>query len=317
MEDRFLCFAYRYRYENNEYSAISLFTKPAFAANKFRFSVKNYNNEGMQNRFNAVNVSFSTGSKNVKEVDLLFKDTANNNIYVIERFNKLENGWADDSVHTFQFNNSKIYSVLGSDELLRLYDNVPKKAQALTLMGNRLIYGNYTDGYDITNENGQTIALNYTTNLINKNVDFVTLPDATISNGTNYTIDPNTTVTAENAVAEFDLSEINTQLKTGSVLNFSLLIEHASLSGTTTTDCYVDNNQFSNGTLTLDFNVTLNADYNSVYDLAQSDDFRNAIGTELGVNFQPIATANEGGSLTDKFNNDLAIPSTTCTFTKP
>ena len=316
MEDRFLCFAYRYRYENNEYSAISLFTKPAFAANKFRFSIKNYNNEGMQNRFNAVNVSFSTGSKNVKEVDLLFKDTANNNIYVIERFNKLENGWADDSVHTFQFNNSKIYSVLGSDELLRLYDNVPKKAQALTLMGNRLIYGNYTDGYDITNENGQTIALNYTTNLINKNVDFVTLPDATISNGTNYTIDPNTTVTAENAVAEFNLSEINTQLKTGSVLNFSLLIEHASLSGTTTTDCYDDNNQFSNGTLTIDFNVTLNADYNSVYDLAQSDDFRNAIGTELGVNFQPIATASEGGSLTDKFNNDLAIPSTTCTFTK-
>jgi len=47
IENRFLCFAYRYRYQNNEYSAISLFTKPAFAAGNFRFSVKNYNNEGI------------------------------------------------------------------------------------------------------------------------------------------------------------------------------------------------------------------------------------------------------------------------------
>ena len=35
------------------------------------------------------------------------------------------------------------FILLGSDELLRL-DNVPK-ARALTIMGNRLIYGNYTD----------------------------------------------------------------------------------------------------------------------------------------------------------------------------
>ncbi len=316
IENRFLCFAYRYRYQNNEYSAISLFSKPAFATGQFRFSVKNYNNEGMQNRFNAVNISFSTGSSRVKEVDLLFKDTSTNNIYVIERFDKEENGWASDSIHTFQFNNSKIYSVLGSDELLRLYDNVPTKAQALTIMGNRLIYGNYVDGFNITNENGQEIALNYSTKLINRNVDFIDLPDATISNGVNYTIDPTTTVTATNAVAEFDLSDINTQLKNNSVLNFSITAEHSQLSGTTTESCYQDNVNFSNGVVTFDFSVTLTADYSSVYDFSQSSDFRNAIGTEEGVNFQPIATASDGGSLTDSFNNDLAIPSVTCTFTK-
>ena len=53
----------------------------------------------MTNRFNAVNVSFNTGSERVNEVDLLFKDSNTNNIYVIERFNKLEQGWADNSVH--------------------------------------------------------------------------------------------------------------------------------------------------------------------------------------------------------------------------
>ena len=202
IEDRFLSFAYRYRYENNEYSATSLFSNPAFATNPFKFSVKNYNNEGMQNRFNAVDVSFNTGSERVLEVDLLFKDSGTNNIYVIERFNKLEQGWADNSVHTFQFNNSKIYSVLGNDELLRLYDNVPKKARALTIMGNRLIYGNYVDGYNITNENDQKIAIDYSTELVSKNVGFEQLPEPSIANGDNYTIDPNNTVTATNAKAQ-------------------------------------------------------------------------------------------------------------------
>ena len=317
IEDRFLCFAYRYRYSNNEYSAISLFSKPAFATSPFVFNIKNYNNDGMSNRFNAVNVTFNTGSKRVNEVDLLFKDTSNNNIYVIERFNKEENGWANNAQRTFQFNNSKVYSVLGSDELLRLYDNVPKVAKALTIMGNRLIYGNYKDGYDITNENNQKIALDYTTTLVNKNVDFVDLENAvTLSNGDNYTIDPNNTVTATNAVIEYNLSSITSQLKANSILNFSLLLEHSTIGGTETTDCFVANSSFTNGTVEISFNVVLENNYNSVYDLSQSSEFRNAIGTEINVNFQPIATANQGGSITDKFNNDLALPSTTCTFTK-
>jgi hypothetical protein len=316
IEDRFLCFAYRYRYANNEYSAISLFSKPAFATSNFVFNIKNYNNDGMKNRFNAVNVTFNTGSKRVKEVDLLFKDTSNNNVYVIERFNKEENGWANDARRTFQFNNSKVYSVLGSDEILRLYDNVPKYAKALTLMGNRLIYGNYTDGYNITNSSNQKIALDYSTSLVSKNVDFVDLQAPTLSNGDNYTIDPNNTVTATNAVAEFNLSEITAQLKRNSILNFSVLLEHSTLSGTVNTDCYLANNTFTNGTLEISFSVVLENDYNSVYDFSQSSEFRNAVGTEINVNFQPIATASQGGSLTDKFNNDLALPSITCTFTK-
>ena len=317
IEDRFLSFAYRYRYANNEYSATSLFSKAAFAPNPFKFSVKNYNNEGMTNRFNAVNVSFNTGSERVNEVDLLFKDSNTNNIYVIERFNKLEQGWADNSVHTFQFNNSKIYSVLGSDELLRLYDNVPKKAQALTIMGNRLIYGNYTDGYNITNENDQKIAIDYTTELVTKNVGFIQLQDPTLANGTNYTIDPNNTVTATNAVVQFDLSEINDKLKQNSILNLSILLESSQIGGTTGESCFQDNINFSQGIINFDIGITLQQDYATVYDFSQSSDFRNAIGTQLGVNFLTMADASQGGSLTDRFNNDLALPSVgACVFSK-
>ena len=149
IKDRFISFAYRYRYKDDEYSATSLFSNPAFQPRNFSFSSSNYVNNGMQNDFNAVNVQFNTGSSRVKEVDLLYKDSNTNSIYVIERFNKEDYGWANDSTQSYVFTNSKIYTVLGSDELLRLYDNVPRTAKAQTIMGNRLMYGNYVDGYEL------------------------------------------------------------------------------------------------------------------------------------------------------------------------
>ena len=126
----------------------------------------------MENNFNGARVTFSTGSDRVVQVDLLYKDSNTNSIYVIERFKKSDYGWADNQHQEYVFTNSKIYSVLGSDELLRLYDNVPHKAKAQTIMGNRLMYGNYTDGFNLTNENGQEISMNFNTKLISETVNF-------------------------------------------------------------------------------------------------------------------------------------------------
>ncbi len=316
IEDRFLSFAYRYRYKNNEYSATSLFSNPAFKPGVFKFSVKTFDNEGMLNRFNAINLSFGTGDERVQEVDLLFKDSSTNSIYVIERFDKLENGWADNDIQTFLFTNSKIYSVLGADELLRLFDNVPKQAQALTIMGNRLIYGNYTDGYNITNSSGQVIAMDYSTELVSKPILSQELIDPQIANGTAYSIDPNNIITATNAVINFDLSELADKLKTRTVVSFDLSFEHAALSGTTTTTCFNNNVDFKQDEHGISFFCTLEQDYTSVFSFTQSPEFSNMIGTVLNSNFQPIATADQGTSLTDKFNAIITPPSDGCSFVK-
>ena len=316
IEERFLSFAYRYRYKNNEYSATSLFSNPAFKPGNFRFSVKNYDNDGMLNRFNAVNIGFGTGDSRVLEIDLLFKDSSTNSIYVIERFNKAESGWADNDIQSFLFTNSKIYSVLGADELLRLYDNVPKKAQALTIMGNRLIYGNYTDGYDITNAAGQVIPMDYTTELVSKPINTEELEAPQLVNGVAYSIDPSSTVQATNGKINFDLTLIADKLKRNAVVTFDLNFEHSSLSGTTATDCYNDNIDFKQANLDVGVFVTLEQDYTSVFSFSQSPEFANAIGTVLNTNFEPIATASQGTSLTDKFNSIITPPNINCTFTK-
>ena len=74
LEDKFLCFAYRYKYANNEFSAISQFSEPAFTPGNFDFTTNSYLNEGMVNQNNAVTITFNTGSSSVTDVQLLFKE---------------------------------------------------------------------------------------------------------------------------------------------------------------------------------------------------------------------------------------------------
>ena len=49
LEDRFICFAYRFEYDNNQYSATSQWSDIAFIPNPFSFSVNSMLNEGMTN----------------------------------------------------------------------------------------------------------------------------------------------------------------------------------------------------------------------------------------------------------------------------
>tara|TARA_R110000803_G_scaffold95241_2_gene163049 strand:- start:361 stop:5151 length:4791 start_codon:yes stop_codon:yes gene_type:complete len=321
IENRFLCFAYRYKYEDGQYSATSLFSLPAFVPKPFEFDTKNYNNAGMQNLYNGVNIEFSTGSKRVKEVDLLFKDTASNSINIIERFIKEDYGWANNSIQSYTFTNSKIYTLLGADELLRQYDNVPRFAKAQIVQGNRLMYGNYIDGYNITrpDADGSKVSIDYNTSLITTPILFDELPQGIVGSGIDYNIDPASTLQYINSKITFDLSITNGKLKKDAYLGFSLNCEHQTTevgAGQSTNPAWVQNDDFANPQFVLQVNITLDADYNSTWDFIQSPLFQDAIGTVLNLNFQPMATANLGNSLTDFFNNELSSPVTGYSFSK-
>ena len=309
IENRFLCFAYRYRYEDGQYSVTSLFTVPAFVPRKFQFSTKNYCNEGMLNLYNGVVVEFSTGSSRVKEVDLLFKDTNSNTLNVIERFKKEDFGWANNTTKTYTFTNNKIYTVLGNDELLRQYDNVPRLAKAQTIQGNRLMFGNYVDGYNITrpDANGSTVAIDYNTSLINTILGFAELPLGLLTTGINYTLNGSESI--PNSKATINFTSIADKLKTNSLIGFSFNFasEKRVFVPTSTTEAE-DNIEFQNQNFSIDVNITLDQDYATPYDFFSSSLFSDRIGTIFGTNIQPIATADQGNSLTDFFNNALSSP---------
>ena len=58
------------------------------------------------------------------------------------------------------FDNNKIYATLEPTQIARLFDNVPLKAKAQEIIGQRLVFGNYVQFRDLTND-GDSIDLNY------------------------------------------------------------------------------------------------------------------------------------------------------------
>ena len=319
IKERFISFAYRYRYLDNQYSATSLFTKPAFSADKFSFDTRNYLNTGMINRYNGAIIGFSTGSSLVSEIDLLYKDSTSNTIFVIERFKKEDYGWADNTTKSYSFTNSKIYTTIGGDELLRQYDNVPRVAKAQTIMSNRLIYGNFIDGYNFkrTDSTGSNISLDYTTSYSSIPLDFIAAPDGLPGNGISYTLS-GTSEAISNSKITFDFTDIADKLVQGAVLSLGFAFETSKITGTTSTACYIANENFENDTFSLSISITLDANYSSVYDFLTSTLFEEAIGTGTlaDARFMPLATADTGSSLTDLFNNFLVTPALSCVFTK-
>jgi hypothetical protein len=295
IQTRFICFAYRYQYQDGEYSATSQFSAPAFIPNPFQFSIDSYLNEGMINRANAVEVTYNSGGPLVVGVDLLFKEADGNVIRVIEKLDKANLGLSDNTEYTYTFNNSKIFTILPTSELLRLYDNVPLLAKAQTLMGNRLMYGNYVEGYDLVDKDGFPVKFEYYTELITEIIGETQIDDST-STGT-YNIDGAQTIPA--SVFNVDLAGAN--LVSGSAISVEFTFNHQSFSGGTPFPVETASN------ISLTFSFYLSTSYSSVYALATSTEFQEAVGT--ASNIKPVfssvpgtLTSCDGTTLTDQVN---------------
>jgi hypothetical protein len=302
LEDRFICFAYRYEYADNQYSAISQFSAPAFFPKSFDVTNDAFLNEGMINQFNAAIVTCNTGGPLVKSIDLLFKDMNSNVIKVIEKVNKQELALVDNTNYSYTFSNSKIFTILPESELLRLYDNVPLKAKAQTIMGNRLMYGNYVEGYDLIDKNGNMTMMEYVVNAVSEEIGISSYDSEASATPGSYSI--NGPVTVSGSILEVDLT--GAVLVQGGLLSIDFTFQHASFSGN---NFPVD--KTSNITLSLFFELPTN--YASVYDMVTSIDFQNRVGTTL--NIQPVSGSPcDGTTFTDSFN--CAIPQQLDNYTK-
>ena len=294
--DKFIRFSYRYKYSDGEYSALSEFSKIAFSSSPFSIDYSTYDMLGMRNSANTVSISFNTGNKNVVGVDLCFKDSTSNIINVIERFKKKDQGWNDNQNVSVEFDNKKVYTTLLESEILRLYDNVPRFAETQTFLGNRLIYGNYVDGYDID----QTIDYEL---LLNSEDISLKLLTNTYNDGITYTIGPS--ITVANSQLSIDLAGID--LKQGSSISIDFNLVHSSFGG----DPSYDNATAFENKYESTFTFNLPRDYANVTDLATSLEFLESIqSTEyysLNSLFYESITVN-GDGLWSKNNIGITSP---------
>ena len=158
-EFKFPRFACRYQYEDKEYSAFSPFTQVAFLPGSFDFHPRKGYNIGMTNRLKEIKLkSFIPVEGNpefndVVAVDILYKDDSSPNIYVIDTIKNNHSGSNIWTSNEYTITSEAVKRVLPSNQLLRPWDAVPKKALAQEISGNRIIYANYTQGFDLLQPN--------------------------------------------------------------------------------------------------------------------------------------------------------------------
>ena len=184
LEEKFLYFSYRYKYIDNEFSSMSPFSSVAFNAKMLSFDPNTGDNIGMLNKNNIVTIGFETGNQFVKEIQILARDTRSLNVVIIENLNKIELNIPNNSSSTFDFRNNKIYATLTSDQVTRMFDNVPLKALAQDIVGNRLVYGNYAQFRDV-------IDLSYDVDYINlslTNIATIASPKRTFRSDRDYEV---------------------------------------------------------------------------------------------------------------------------------
>ena len=165
-ETKFGRFGYRYQYEDNEYSSFSPWSELAFLPGAFEYTPSKGYNKGLVNNTRSLIIKNFIPDNNirpsdVKVVDILWKPTDSASIYVVKSIRRE----TDPEWEHFAFNPNNLYSydvtgsmaittemihkVLPANQLLRGWDNVPRTAIAQEMTGNRVIYGNYIQGYNI------------------------------------------------------------------------------------------------------------------------------------------------------------------------
>ena len=156
-KEKFVRFAYRWKFTNGQYSALSPFSEPAFlpsTATNYDLS-EGVNNQMLNNITGAFLYNMECGNgangadiiNNIEYLDILYKESNNTNIYLYSSITKSE---ALDAYSTgYSVYNEVKKSILPENQLLRAYDNVPFKAKAVDIVGNRIVFGNYKDGLDV------------------------------------------------------------------------------------------------------------------------------------------------------------------------
>ena len=171
LEDKFVRFSYRFKFNDGEYSIMAPFTQPCFIPKQDGYFLNNTATEGdeqqafsstivdfMENKVNKIDLKIPLPSTvanlnndlHVEEIDILYKESDGLSIQVVETIpseNNFRSSNADSllNVLTYSYESQIPYKTLPSDEITRVYDKVPVKALSQEIISNRVVYGNYQD----------------------------------------------------------------------------------------------------------------------------------------------------------------------------
>ncbi len=99
--------------------------------------------------------------KVVKEIDVNTNESFLNQIETTPVFDTLNDVTLYRHVYKHEYNSEDPYKILEDKQITRVFDQVPLRAKAQEISGNRIIYGNFTENYNLPIDNNGKSGVNY------------------------------------------------------------------------------------------------------------------------------------------------------------
>lgn len=172
IRDKFVRFAYRFKYDDNEYSLISPFTQSVFVPKQGghftgdstdidkdeQSSIKSSNVDFFENSITEVGlvvdlpdgistVAELATSLKVKEIDILYKDANEPSVKVVKTIKETEILSDNSTELKYDYKSTNPVKVLPESDIVRVFDKIPVRAKTQEVIGNRVVYGNYIESF--------------------------------------------------------------------------------------------------------------------------------------------------------------------------
>lgn len=158
LRNRFVSFAYRYKYSDASYSVLSFYSDPAFIEKGESMNTNDKReNTSMVNKLTGVKLSINSGDERVVGLEVIAREHDTNNGYIIYTADKEKLNIADNSTIEVKYNFSTNYTLIPSNVLDLIYSNIPKFPKAQDYIGSRLFFANYKENYDLKDKDGENV----------------------------------------------------------------------------------------------------------------------------------------------------------------
>ena len=185
LEDKFVRFSYRFKFEDNEYSLMAPFSQPMFIPKQYGQFGGGLTSptENMDDAYKSTIITWFENNINnillkipmtessaptvitnlkITDVDILYKESDALAVKVLETidlslidpiatpfssiiFNDAIHGSNTKHFLEYDYSSTKPYKTLPNNQVTRVSDKVPIRALAQEVIGNRIVYGNYLD----------------------------------------------------------------------------------------------------------------------------------------------------------------------------
>ena len=208
LEDKFVRFSYRFKYEDGEYSIMAPFTQIAFIPKQdgsflagdetkaYQSTVVSF----MENKVDQISLVINLpdngndleNNYKIKELDILYKESDGISISVLDTVsvNEIKNEAASSTVYEYSYQSRKPIKTLPQSQSTRVYDKTPVRALAQEVSGNRVIYGNYINKHTAPDHLNYevTVTQKFSDGGTDDNWAYIEYPEHTVKRNRNYQV---------------------------------------------------------------------------------------------------------------------------------